>query len=177
MTAVPPFAVSSPGISVDASACDLDDLAPCGGVDVQVAAADVRWAGLVERAVTSGWPGVERLGDLPGTVADVVRENPEVDGQTPAETIASVRAWDRTEERARTFAFVECEFGPGTSRFQEHLPDGRDRYEIHEVSFLFETGTRTAPIRDPELAAALGIEPGERVPLTEYATRRTEAAR
>lgn len=175
MSVIPPFSASSPGISVDASACDLDDLAPCGGVDVKVAG-DLRWGELVERAVTSGWPGVERLSVLPGSVAEVVRDNPEVDGQTPAQTIASVRAWDRTEARARSFAYAECEFAPGSSRFQEQLPDGEDRYEIREVSFLFETGTKTAPIRDRELAAALGVEPGERVPLTEYATRRAEAA-
>ncbi|WP_413452902.1 hypothetical protein AA0Y32_08355 [Georgenia phoenicis] len=171
MHVIPPFIDRSPGISVDASACDLDDLAPCGGVDVKVAG-DVRWGELADRAVTSGWPGVERLGGLRGSVADVVRDNPEVDGQMPAQTIASVRAWDRSEERARTFAYAECEFAPGASRFQESLPDGEPRYEIREVSFLFETGTKTAPIRDPELAALLGIEPGERVPLTEYAARR-----
>lgn len=175
MSVIPPFSASNPGISVDASACDLDDLAPCGGVDVKVAGG-LRWGELVERAVTSGWPGVERLGGLPGSVAEVVRDNPEVDGQTPAQTIASVRAWDRTDERARTFAYAECGFAPGSSRFQERLPDGEDRYEIREVAFLFETGTKTAPIRDPELAAALGIEPGERVPLAEYAARRAEVA-
>ncbi|WP_152190184.1 UDP-N-acetylmuramate dehydrogenase [Georgenia satyanarayanai] len=173
MSVIPPFTSSSPGIRVNASACELDDLAPCGGVDVTVAG-DVRWAELVERAVTSGWPGIERLGAQPGSVADVVRENSEVDGQTPAQTIASVRAWDAGEERTRTFAYVECAFGPGSSRFQEQLPDGEHRYEIREVSFLFETGTRTAPIRDAELAAVLGIEPGERVPLTEYAARRAQ---
>jgi UDP-N-acetylmuramate dehydrogenase len=171
MQVIPPFTQQHPGIREDWSACDLDDLAPCGGVDVAVDG-DVRWGELVERAVASGWPGIERLSGLTGAVAEVVRDNPEVDGQTPAQTVASVRAWDSTEARARSFAYVECEFGPGTSRFQETLPDGEDRYEIREVSFLFETGTQTRPIRDPELAALLGIAPGERVPLAEYAARR-----
>src|SRR5690606_30252456 len=39
-------------ITVDASACDLDDLAPCGGVDVKVGG-DVDWREFVERAVSS----------------------------------------------------------------------------------------------------------------------------
>src|SRR5690554_3380357 len=126
MAIIPPFSALSPGITVDASACDLDDLAPCGGVDVKVAG-DLRWG-------------------------ELVRDNPEADGQTPAQTIASVRAWDRTEDRARSFAYAECGFTPGSSRFQEQLPGGEDRYEIREVSFLFVTGTKTTPIRDPELA-------------------------
>lgn len=158
-------------IVVDASACELDDLAPCGGVDVTVGG-DVDWAEFVERAVTSGWPGVERLGGSPGTVADVVRANTQVDGQAVADVVASVGTWDQSAGRARTFAYVECEFGSSTSRFAERLPDGRFRYDIIDVSFLFKQGDQTTPIRDPELAARLGIEPGGRLPLTEYAARR-----
>ena len=156
---------------VDASACELDDLAPCGGVEVTVGGA-VGWAELVERAVTSGWPGVERLGGVRGGVADVVRVNAEADGQVVADVVASVGTWDRAEGRSRTFAFAECGFGPATSRFQERLPDGQLRYDVVEVTFLFEQGDKTAPIRDPELAAVLGVAPGERVPLGEYADRR-----
>lgn len=157
-------------ISVDDSACDLDDLAPCGGVDVKVGG-DLDWAEFVQRAVTSSWPGVERLGTQPGTVSDVVRANAEVHGQTVSDVVASVAAWDRITERTKTFAFVECEFEPGRSRFQEQLPDGQHRYDIVEVSFLFEQGDKTTPIRDPELAAKLGIAVGERVPLAEFASR------
>jgi UDP-N-acetylmuramate dehydrogenase len=157
-------------IAVDASACEMDDLAPCGGVDVRVGG-DVDWAGFVHRAVTSGWPGVERLGGTPGTVADVIRFNAETDGQAVADVVASVGTWDRAAGRTRTFACVECEFGPSTSRFEERLHDGQYRYDVIDVSFLFKQGDMTTPIRDPELAALLGIEPGDRLPLIEYATR------
>jgi len=156
---------------VDASACEMDDLAPCGGVDVKVGG-DVEWEEFVRRATTSGWPGVERLGGMPGTVADVIRTNAEVDGQVVADVVASVGTWDQAAGRTRTFAYIECEFGPSTSRFQERLPDGRYRYDIIDVSFLFKQGNRTTPIRDPELAALLGIEPGDRLLLTEYTARR-----
>jgi len=156
---------------VDASACEVDDLAPCGGVDVRVGG-DVEWGEFVERAVASGWPGVERLGGVPGTVADVVRANPASDGQAVDDVVASVGTWDRTTDRARTFSYVDCKFGPSTSRFEERLPDGRYRYDIIDVSFLFKQGDLTTPIRDTELAALLGIAPGDRLPLTEYAARR-----
>ncbi|GAA3510675.1 hypothetical protein [Georgenia daeguensis] len=159
-------------IVVDASACEIDDLAPCGGVDVTVGG-DVDWGEFVERAVASGWPGVERLGGVPGTVADVVRTNAEVDGQAVGDVVAAVGTWDRGADRARTFAFSECEFEPSTSRFEERLPDGQHRYDIVDVSFLFKQGDLTTPIRDPELAQLLGIGLGERLPLTEYAARRS----
>lgn len=165
-------------ITVDASACDLDDLAPCGGVDVKVGG-DVDWREFVERAVSSSWRGVERLGGAEGTVADAVRANVEADGQAVADVVASVATWDRADGRTRTFAFAECGFGPAESRFQEVMPSGEHRYEIREVTFLFEQGDKTLPIRDGDLAAALGVEPGERVRLVEYAERRgrTAAAR
>lgn len=165
-------------VDVDASACEMDDLAPCGGVDVRVGG-DVAWAEFVQRAATSGWPGIERLGEVPGTVADVVRANAEVHGQAVADVVASVGTWDRAEDRPRTFAFVECEFGPASSRLQERLPDGQERYDVIDVSFLFQLGEKTTPIRDPQLAALLGIEVGDRVPLVDYAARlgRPDAAR
>ena len=156
---------------VDASACEVDDLAPCGGVDVRVGG-DVNWGEFVERAVAAGWPGVERLGGVPGTVADVVRANPESDGQAVADVVASVGTWDRATDRARTFSYVDCEFGPSTSRFGERLPDGQYRYDVIDVSFLFKQGDLTTPIRDVELAALLGIAPGGRLPLSQYAVRR-----
>ncbi|WP_052436709.1 hypothetical protein [Georgenia sp. SUBG003] len=157
-------------IVVDASACEMDDLAPCGGVEVTVGG-NVDWSQFVRLAASSGWPGVERLSGLPGTVADVVRTNPEVDGQTVADVVALVATWDRAAGSTRTFAYVECEFGRSTSRFEERLPGGQYRYDVIDVSFLFKQGDRTSPIRDPELAGLLGIEPGGRLLLTEYVAR------
>ncbi|HLS34093.1 MAG TPA: hypothetical protein VK039_10935 [Brevibacterium sp.] len=171
MAAFPTLSDRRIQLRVDASACELDDLAPCGGVDVTVGG-DLDWAEFVQRAVTSSWRGVERLGDVGGTVADAVRGNAAADGQAVADVVASVGTWDRETERTQTFAFAECEFGPGSSRFQERMPDGEYRYDILDVAFLFEHGAKTTPIRDPELAAILGIEPGQRVPLKEYAGRR-----
>lgn len=163
-------------IVVDASACELDDLAPCGGVDVTVGG-DVPWGEFVQRAVTSGWPGVERLGAVRGSVAEVVRANAEVHGQAVADVVASVGTWDLPVDEPRTFAFAECGFAPASSRFQERLPDGRERYDILDVSFLFQQGDKTTPIRDPELAVLLGVAVGERIPLTHYAARQERIAR
>lgn len=121
-------------------------------------------------AVTSGWRGVERLGGVPST-QPWSAPTPKLMGKL-LPTLSPPSAWDHEVGRTWSFAFVECEFGPSTSRFQECLPDGLYRYDIIGVSFLFQQGDRTTPIRDQELAALLGIEPGERLPLTEYAARR-----
>ncbi|MBB1517298.1 FAD-binding protein [Tessaracoccus sp. MC1679] len=154
------------GFVIDDSACDVDDLAFCGGVQVTVAA-DESWDGLVERAVAEGWMGVEALSGIPGTVADVVRANSAAYGQAVADTVASVRTWDRAADAQRTFPAVECTFVDGGSRFQEPLDDGGHRYELLDVSFLFKQGDFSAPIVDGVLAGALSVAVGARVPLAE----------
>lgn len=151
-------------IVVDDSACDPDDLSPCGGVAVTVPA-DHPWDELVALAVTSGWPGVEACSGVPGTVADIVRANVTAHGQVATDVVSSVRTWDRQADAQRTFAWGDCGFEEGRSRFQELLPDGRERFDILDVSLLFKQGDLTAPITDAKLAKLIGVLPGARVPI------------
>lgn len=154
------------GFVVDASACDVDDLAFCGGVQVTVAAGEP-WSAVVGRAVAEGWTGVEALAGVSGTVADAVRANAAAHGQGVADTVAAVRTWDRAADAQRTFAAVDCAFVDGGSRFQERLADGARRYELLDVAFLFRQGDYSAPIVDEVLAGALAVAVGARVPLAD----------
>lgn len=165
MPSAQPSRTAAPGIVVDDSACDVDDLSPCGGVRVTVPG-DHGWDDLVALAVDSGWAGLELLSGVPGTVAEVVRANVAAHGQEPSGTVASVRTWDRATDAQRTLAWADCRFGPGTCRLQERLPDGRERYQVLDVSFLVRQGDLTGPVRDERLAALLGVAPGERAPIT-----------
>ncbi len=151
---------------MDSTGCDVDDLAFCGAVQVRVRA-DERWGPLVERAVASGWVGIESLAGVAGSVADVTRHNASRYGQAVADTVVAVRTWDRETDGQRTFPLIECSFEGGGSRFQERLPDGSMRFEILDVAFLFKQGDLSGPVQDPELAAALGIHIGGRAPLEE----------
>lgn len=159
-----PLPLPTVGVSVDEAGCGVDDLAFCGAVQVRVGA-DEDWSDLVDRAVAQGWVGIEALAGVPGRVGDVTRDNASAFGQAIADTVAAVRTWDRGLSTQRTFPFTDCGFGPGLSRFQEVLDDGAPRFEILDVAFLFTQGDLTRPVREPALVAALGIEPGDRVPL------------
>ncbi|MCA0296614.1 MAG: hypothetical protein LCH96_15135 [Actinobacteria bacterium] len=154
------------GVSVDAAGCDVNDLVFCAAVQVRVGG-DESWGSLVARAVESEWMGVEALAGEAGSVADATRVNASRCGQAVADTVASVRTWDRKLDAQRTFAAVDCGFGPGGSQFQERLADGTWRYAILDVDFLFTQGSWTAPVQDAGLAAALEIEPGTRVRLAD----------
>lgn len=153
-------------MSVDSTGCDVDDLAFCGVVQVRVGA-DERWGELVERAIASGWVGIESLAGVAGSVEEVTRCNASRYGQAVADTVEAVRTWDRATDAQRTFPAVECGFRGGDSRFQERLPDGSMRFEILDVAFLFRHGDLSGPVQDPELADALGIHVGGRAPLGE----------
>lgn len=153
-----------PGIVVDDSACHVDDLAPCGGVAV-LTPGDQDWDTFVDLAVDSSWPGLEALGGAAETVAGAVREEATRFGQEVFAAVASVRTWDRAQDRQQTLAWGDCGFGTDRPRLQETLPGGDLRYEMLEVSWLFKLGDLTAPVRDPELARLLAVEPGARVPL------------
>ncbi|MCW2844583.1 MAG: UDP-N-acetylmuramate dehydrogenase [Nocardioides sp.] len=138
------------------------DEASCGGVLVTVAAGEP-WDALVARAVGAGWVGVEALSGIPGSVGATPIQNVGAYGQEVAQTIASVRVWDRTLRGVRTFANAECGFGYRHSRFKAD----RSRHVVLSVTFQLAQGAQSTPVTYAELARTLGVEAGRRAPLTE----------
>jgi UDP-N-acetylmuramate dehydrogenase len=131
----------------------------CGGVDVTVQAGE-NWDALVARAVDDGWLGIEALAGIPGLVGATPIQNVGAYGQEVSGTIASVRTFDRYERKVRTFAVADCGFGYRTSAFKRLAP----RYAVLSVQFQFTRGDLGLPIRYAQLAAALGVDVGARVP-------------
>ena len=137
-----------------------------GGALVRVAAGEV-WDDVVSVAVGHGWSGVEALSGIPGSAGATPVQNVGAYGQEVADTVASVRAWDRQEGRVRTLAAVDCEFTYRHSRFKDERFRGGPRFVILEVTFQLTLADLSVPVRYPELARLLGVEPGGRAPLAE----------
>ena len=116
----------------------------CGGAVVTVAAGE-SWDGFVERAVQEGWVGVEALSGIPGSVGATPIQNVGAYGQEVAETIASVRCWDRVLRGQRTFFATDCRFGYRTSRFKQDP----DRHVVLSVTFQLPARhpVRSRPLR------------------------------
>lgn len=138
------------------------DTDSCGGAMVTVAAGEP-WDPFVERAVTRGWVGLEALSGIPGSVGATPVQNVGAYGQEVADTIASVRCWDRADDVQRTFAAGDCGFGYRTSRFKQ-VPQ---RFVVLTVTFQLRLGDLSAPVRYPELARTLGVDVGARAPMSE----------
>jgi UDP-N-acetylmuramate dehydrogenase len=134
----------------------------CGGAMVTVAAGEP-WDPLVAQAVATGWVGLEALSGIPGSVGASPIQNVGAYGQEVADTVASVRCWDRTEGVQRTFAAADCGFGYRTSRFKKQP----QRYVVLAVTFQLRLGDLSAPVRYDELARALGVEVGTRALMTD----------
>ncbi len=147
-------------LGMDSDVDDEDTLASCSGVSVTVAAGE-DWARFVTHAVAHHWVGVEALAGIPGAVGATPIQNVGAYGQEVADTIASVRTWDRVDRCQRTFARADCGFGYRTSRFKAEP----ERYVVLDVSFQLKLGTWGAPIQYAELARHLGVEVGERAPI------------
>lgn len=134
----------------------------CSGVTLRVAAGE-SWDDLVLRAVVEGWSGIEALSGIPGCVGSTPVQNVGAYGQEVADTIAQVRVWDRSREAVRTLAAADCGFTYRDSLFKRSA----GRFVVLEVVFQLPIGDLSAPVRYADLAAALEVAEGERVPLAD----------
>lgn len=139
----------------------------CGGVTVRVGAGVV-WDDFVRHACENDWSGVEALSGIPGLVGATPVQNVGAYGQEVAQTISSVRTYDRVKQQVRTFANADCRFSYRHSIFKG-TPfaegDRSGRYVVLDVSFQLRKADLSQPIAYADLATGLGVEQGERVPL------------
>ncbi|MGH2872619.1 MAG: UDP-N-acetylmuramate dehydrogenase [Solirubrobacteraceae bacterium] len=125
-------------------------------------AAGEPWDELVAATVADGLAGIECLSGIPGLVGATPIQNVGAYGQQVADTIASVRAYDRHERRVVKLTGAECAFGYRTSALRRS-----DRHVVLGVTFELERSPLGHPLRYAELARALGAQPGARLPLAD----------
>lgn len=136
----------------------------CEGIFVRVAAGE-KWDGVVARCCAEGWSGVEMLSGISGLTGATPVQNVGAYGQEVAQTIASVRTWDRLEQRVRTFVTADCEFAYRYSIFKGSEFRGGGRFIVLDVLFQLRPTLMSQPIVYDALAIGLGVESGARVPL------------
>ena len=135
------------------------DLDSCSGAMVTVQAGET-WDAIVARAVDEAWVGIEALSGIPGSVGATPIQNVGAYGQEVAQTIASVRVFDRYDREIRTIAAADCGFTYRSSRFKAEP----NRFVVLTVTFQLPLGDLGAPVTYAELARTLGVEIGARVP-------------
>jgi UDP-N-acetylmuramate dehydrogenase len=135
--------------------------AAAGGDTRLVVAAGESWDDLVALTVAEGLQGFECLSGIPGSVGATPIQNVGAYGQEVAETIESVRVYDREADNVVDMPAAECGFGYRTSVFRYH-----DRHVVLSVSFRLRQDDHSGPLRYAELARTLGVPVGGTAPLT-----------
>lgn len=146
--------IATKGITVDADACS--------GAMIHLQAGE-DWDTVVQRAIAEEWVGLESMSGIPGLTGSTPVQNVGAYGHEVSESIASVRVWDRVENKLRTIFAADCGFAYRTSRFKADP----SRYVVLEVAFQLKLGNLSAPIEYAELARVLGVEPGSRAPMAD----------
>lgn len=133
------------------------------GTTLELAAGEV-WTDAVARTVEAGLAGIECLAGIPGSAGATPIQNVGAYGQEVSSTITEVVAYDRRAGETVTLTNEECAFAYRHSRFKADP----ERYVVLRVRFVLEDADGlSAPIKYAETARALGVEPGDRVPLAD----------
>ncbi|MGW3646710.1 UDP-N-acetylmuramate dehydrogenase [Streptomyces sp. NPDC000878] len=132
-----------------------------GGTELELAAGEV-WTDAVARTVEAGLAGIECLAGIPGSAGATPIQNVGAYGQEVSSTITEVVAYDRVARETVTLTGADCAFSYRHSRFKADP----ERHVVLRVRFALEDADGlSAPLKYAETARALGVEPGERVPL------------
>jgi UDP-N-acetylmuramate dehydrogenase len=130
------------------------------GTDVLLrASAGEAWDEVVAAAVSRDCQGLECLSGIPGSLGATPIQNVGAYGQEVAETLVSVRVFDRDQRRARVLAASECRFAYRDSLFKSEAPE---RFVVLEATFRLRPGG-TPAVRYAELQrhlAGQSTEPG-----------------
>jgi len=137
---------------------------PPGQHSLVTVAAGEDWDATVAWTVAAGLAGLECLSGIPGLAGATPIQNVGAYGQEVAETITSVRTYDRVAGQTCIIPNDQCGFGYRTSVFKR---DDARRHVVLSVTFRLAEQSASVPLRYPELAAALGAAPGDQVASTQ----------
>jgi UDP-N-acetylmuramate dehydrogenase len=129
------------------------------GARLTVAAGE-DWDALVAACVADGLQGFECLSGIPGSVGATPIQNVGAYGQEVAETVESVRVFDRRTGEVVDMAPRDCGFVYRGSVFKYH-----DRRVVLSVTFRLREAPESGPLRYAELTRALDVPVGGTAPL------------
>ncbi len=164
-----------PGVVVLAGERGAQFAAGGDAVDVTVAAGQ-DWDEFVQACLAEGLSGVECLSGIPGRAGATPIQNVNAYGQDVADTITSVRVYDRLSDQVVVMAAADCGFGYRTSVFKRQAAaagrggalnpaSATGRFVILAVTFRLPASPLSAPVRYGELSRVLGVGDSGRVPV------------
>lgn len=121
------------------------------------------WDDVVAHAVANGWSGIEALSGIPGSAGAAPVQNIGAYGQELASSLVGLDFLDFDTGRLVRLAAAELGLGYRTSA----LKRGRAGLVLSLDLALADDGGLSQPIAYPQVAAALNVRIGDRVPVAE----------
>jgi UDP-N-acetylmuramate dehydrogenase len=121
------------------------------------------WDAVVEHAVANGWSGIEALSGIPGLAGAAPVQNIGAYGQELSSSLVAIDFLDFDTGKLERVAAAELGLGYRTSA----LKRGRLGLVVSLELALADEGGLSQPIAYAQLASALNVRIGDRVPVTE----------
>ena len=148
----------------------------CGGALVSAPAGQA-WDEFVCACIDEDQMGLEALSGIPGTVGAAPVQNIGAYGHEVAETLSTVRVFDRLRDGIRILPVGDLQLGYRTSIIKRSLHDEEaggghtwgytGRYVVLAADFQLAHASLSAPIEYQQLADKLGVKLGERADMRE----------
>ncbi|WP_400995504.1 UDP-N-acetylmuramate dehydrogenase [Agromyces sp. GXQ0307] len=144
--------------------------AAAGSVHLRVQAGEV-WDELVAFAVERGFSGLEALSGIPGSVGAAPVQNIGAYGQELSDVLVAIEFLDEGADRPRRISADELELGYRTSVLKQGLAGVVLSIELalHDTTAEREVLGQAlgTPVAYAQLAGALGVQLGDRVPIAD----------
>ncbi|WP_280116199.1 UDP-N-acetylmuramate dehydrogenase [Leucobacter viscericola] len=137
-----------------------DPQAPSDQVRLRVQAGH-NWDLLVAACVDRGWAGLEALSGIPGLVGAAPIQNIGAYGQELSQVLHSIEFYDRAEGEVLRIPAAELELAYRDSAIKR----GREGVVLSIDLVLTELSDPTSVVSYAQLASALSVEVGDRVPI------------
>ncbi|TFD36446.1 UDP-N-acetylmuramate dehydrogenase [Cryobacterium sp. TMT1-19] len=129
------------------------------------------WDELVAYTVAQGWSGIEALSGIPGSTGASPVQNIGAYGQELGNSLAAIDFLDYDSGERRRMEAGELELGYRTSALKQGLRGlviavELNLHDTQSEAFVLG-GALSRPVSYPQLATALGVQLGDRVPLAQ----------
>lgn len=124
------------------------------------------WDALVAQTVEEGLSGLEALSGIPGSAGATPVQNVGAYGAEVSNSLVRVDVFDRATDQVKELSVGDLRMGYRDSLLKRSTENGSPRYVVLEATFqLFADEGR--PVAFAQLAQALGVQVGQRVPARE----------
>lgn len=124
------------------------------------------WDALVAQTVEEGLSGLEALSGIPGSAGATPVQNVGAYGADVSQSLVRVDVFDRSTDQVKELSVGDLRMGYRDSLLKRSIENGSPRYVVLQATFqLFADEGR--PVAFSQLAQALGVQVGDRVPAQE----------